>query len=115
MDFCIDYPSVGRGFAPATVGRNFSANILALIGAVGRSPISARARSTVSRRASGRSAPDSAESGKWIRVVEIETKKKRFRDVDEKMDVQFGNDVIGRSDSRKRKRYIYIYIYAWCL
>lgn len=35
MDFCIDYPSVGRGFAPATGSRNFIANILALIGAIG--------------------------------------------------------------------------------
>lgn len=39
MDFCIDYPSVGRGFAPMSDARNFIANTLALIGAIGRSPL----------------------------------------------------------------------------
>lgn len=34
MDFCIDYPSVGRGFALASNACNFSANILALIGTI---------------------------------------------------------------------------------
>lgn len=52
MDFCIDYPSVGRGFAPATGSRNFSANILALIGAIGRRSaiITYRVRKIISRR-----------------------------------------------------------------
>lgn len=51
MDFCIDYSSVGRGFAPAT--DNFSANILALIGAIGRRSaiITYRVRKIISRRA----------------------------------------------------------------
>lgn len=52
MDFCIDYPSVGRGFAPASDGRNFSANTLALIGAIGQSPIMVR-RKIISRARRG--------------------------------------------------------------
>lgn len=47
MDFCIDYPSVGRGFAPMSDARNFIANTLALIGAIGRSPLHPPPRETI--------------------------------------------------------------------